>query len=75
MHAHDADEVEALDLHVADAFGGGDHVVERGRAELILAGHQALRRRHRADLALGGQFVQPVEREDDIPVLLEPGAV
>jgi hypothetical protein len=32
-------------------------------------------RRHRADHALGGQLPQPVDREDDIPVLLKPGAV
>ena len=29
----------------------------------------------RADRALGGQLAQPVEREDDVPILLKPGAV
>ena len=31
--------------------------------------------RDRADDAVGGELVQPVEREDDVPIFLKPGAV
>ena len=31
--------------------------------------------RHRADHAVGGKLVQPVEREGDVPIFLKPGAV
>ena len=34
-----------------------------------------VRRGYRADRPFGCQVVQPVERKDDVPVLLEPGAI
>jgi hypothetical protein len=34
-----------------------------------------VRRGHRADRPFSCQLVQPVERKDDVPILLKPGAV
>jgi hypothetical protein len=39
------------------------------------AHERIMRRRDRADHSFGREFAQPVEREDDVPLLLEAGAI